>query len=65
MNKPVLSPAIPAEDQAAYKAAVREGVEAADAGRLGPMEPVADWLATWGTEGEPPTEGQVYPSLPA
>ena len=56
MNKPVLSPAIPTEDQAAYEAAVREGLEAADAGRLLPIEPVADWLATWGTEGESPPE---------
>jgi len=54
MNKPVLSHAIPAEDQAAFCAAVREGIEAADAGLLTPFEPVAEWLASWGTEHESP-----------
>ena len=53
MNKPVPSPAIPVEDQAAYQAAVRDGIAAADAGRLTPFEPVADWLGSWGTENEP------------
>ncbi len=52
MNTPVLLRAIPPEDQAAFEAAVGEGIEAADAGR--PFEPVAEWLETWGTEGEPP-----------
>jgi len=65
MNKPVLSPAISAEDQAAFKAAVREGIEAVDAGRLAPIEPVADWLATWGTEGEPPPPERVRITAPA
>jgi predicted transcriptional regulator len=54
MNKPVLPHAIPLEDQAAFRAAVCEGIEAADAGRLTPFEPVAEWLASWGTEDEPP-----------
>jgi predicted transcriptional regulator len=54
MNRPVLSHAIPAEDQAAFCAAVREGIEAADAGLLTPFEPVAEWLASWGTEHESP-----------
>jgi predicted transcriptional regulator len=54
MNKPVLPRAIPPEDQAAFEAAVREGIEAADAGRLTAFEPVAEWLESWGTEGELP-----------
>jgi predicted transcriptional regulator len=54
MNKPILPHAIPAKDQAAYRTAVSEGIDAADAGRLTPFEPVAEWLASWGTEDEPP-----------
>jgi predicted transcriptional regulator len=54
MNKPVLTRTIPIEDQDRFQAAVREGIEAADAGQLSPFEPVADWLASWGTEDEPP-----------
>ncbi len=54
MNKPVLSQAIPAQDQAAFHAAVREGIEAADAGLLTPFQPFAEWLASWGTEDELP-----------
>jgi predicted transcriptional regulator len=54
MNKPVLPHAIPVEDQAAFRAAVDEGIEAADAGQLTPFEPVADWLASWGTKDESP-----------
>jgi predicted transcriptional regulator len=54
MNKHTLSHPIPAEDQAAFRAVIREGIEAADAGRLTPFEPVAEWLACWGTEDEPP-----------
>jgi hypothetical protein len=38
-------------------AAVREGIAAADVGRLSPFEPVAAWLASWGTKDElPPPE---------
>jgi len=54
MNKPVLPHAIPVEDQAAFRAAVDEGIEAADAGQLTPFEAVADWLASWGTKDESP-----------
>ncbi len=54
MNKPILPHAIPVEDQAAFHAAVRGGIDAADAGRLTPLELVAEWLASWGTEDEPP-----------
>ena len=54
MNKPVLSYEIPPEDEAAFKAAVREGVAAADAGKLSSFEPVAEWLASWGAEHELP-----------
>jgi predicted transcriptional regulator len=54
MNKPVPSSAIPVENQAAFRAAVREGIDAADAGRLTPFEPVAEWLGSWGTENELP-----------
>jgi predicted transcriptional regulator len=43
---------MPVEDQAAFRAAVREGIEAADAGKLSPFEPVAEGLASWGAENE-------------
>ena len=57
MNKPVLSHEIPPEEEAVFRAAVREGIAAADAGKLSPFEPVAEWLASWGTEHElPPPE---------
>jgi predicted transcriptional regulator len=49
-----LSP-IPPADQEAFHAAVCEGIEAADTGRLSPLEPVAEWLASWGTENVHPT----------
>ncbi len=54
MNKPVLSHTIPPEDEAAFRAAVREGVAAADAGKLSLFEPLAEWLASWGSEKESP-----------
>jgi len=54
VNKPVPSYVIPPEDEAAYIAAVQEGVDAADAGRLSSFEPMAEWLASWGTENELP-----------
>jgi len=54
MNKSVVSHTIPDEDRAAFDAAVREGIEAADAGLLTPFEPVAEWLASWGTDHEVP-----------
>jgi predicted transcriptional regulator len=54
MNKPVLPNKISPQDQAAFVAAVREGIEAADAGRLSPFEPVAEWLASWGADHECP-----------
>jgi len=54
VNKPAATYVIPPEDEAAYIAAVQEGVEAADAGRLSAFEPVAEWLAFWGTETELP-----------
>jgi len=54
MNKSVVSHTIPDEDRAAFDAAVREGIEAADAGLLTPFEPVAEWLASWGTDHEAP-----------
>jgi predicted transcriptional regulator len=52
MNKPILSDDSPLADRAAFEKAVREGLAAADAGRLTSFEPVADWLASWGTESE-------------
>jgi predicted transcriptional regulator len=61
MVKPITSEMAPPRGRpiadAAFDAAVHEGIEAADAGRLSPFEPVAEWLASWGTEDElPPPE---------
>jgi predicted transcriptional regulator len=57
MNKPVLPPTLSAQDEAAFRAAVQEGIEAADAGKLSDFEPVGDWLASWGSKDElPPPE---------
>ena len=56
MNKPIAidvksSHARPNSNEA-FDAAVHEGIEAAEAGRLSSFEPVAEWLASWGTEAE-------------
>ncbi|MGL4962673.1 MAG: hypothetical protein ACRC67_15685 [Inquilinus sp.] len=41
----------------AKRAAIREGIAAADAGRLIPHEEMRRWLLSWGTENElPPPE---------
>jgi predicted transcriptional regulator len=42
------------EDNSALVAAVQEGIEAADAGRIVPYEAVRRWLLSWGTEAELP-----------
>ena len=52
MYKPPTPDMTSIESRADFDAAVREGIEAADAGRLSPIEPVADWLASWGGEDE-------------
>lgn len=57
MNKPVLPQTLPTHDAAAFRAAVLEGIEAADSGKLSDFEPVGDWLASWGSKDElPPPE---------
>jgi predicted transcriptional regulator len=50
----IVDASIRAEDEPAFRAAVQEGIEAADAGRVSPFEPVAAWLASWGTQDERP-----------
>jgi hypothetical protein len=55
MTKP--APIQPPEDDpetAAKRAAIREGIAAADAGRLIPHEEMRRWLLSWGTEDELP-----------
>jgi len=55
MRKP--APIQPPEDDpetAAKRAAIREGIAAADAGRLIPHEEMRRWLLSWGTEDELP-----------
>jgi len=42
------------EEEAAFRAAVREGIADADAGRLISGEAVLAWLRSWGTENELP-----------
>lgn len=54
MNKPASFHEIQPEVQSAFQAAIREGIAAADAARLAPFEPVAEWLASWGTVNELP-----------
>lgn len=45
------------EEDAAFIAAVEEGIAAADAGRTIPYEVVRKWLLSWGTDNElPPPE---------
>jgi len=46
MTGHVVYPMIPHKDEAVFRAAVREGIEAAEAGRLSPFDPVAEWLAS-------------------
>jgi predicted transcriptional regulator len=41
-------------DNAAFVAAIREGIEAADSGRVVPYEAIRRWLLSWGTSDEPP-----------
>ena len=44
-------------ETAAKRTAIREGIAAADAGRLIPHEEMRRWLLSWGTENElPPPE---------
>lgn len=50
-------PIKPPEDDpetTAKRAAIREGIAAADAGRLVPHEEMRRWLLSWGTEDELP-----------
>ncbi len=42
------------EEDAAFVAAVEEGIADADAGRTIPYEEVRRWLLSWGTENELP-----------
>ena len=45
------------EEEAAFLAAVDEGIADADAGRVIPYEKVRAWLESWGTDNElPPPE---------
>ena len=47
----------PAEEDAAFAAAVREGLASLDAGRNTPYEDVRRWLLSWGADKElPPPE---------
>ena len=39
---------IAADEDKPFRAAVFEGIEAADDGRLSPFEPVAEWLSSLG-----------------
>ena len=54
MSKP--APIAPLDDPetAAKRAAIREGIAAADAGRLIPHEEMRRWLLSWGTDDELP-----------
>lgn len=46
---------VPAEPRdPEFEAAIREGQEDADAGRLTPYEKVRRWLLSWGSENELP-----------
>ena len=48
---------LPDDDDAAFVAAVEEGLADLEAGRTVPYEDVRRWLLSWGTEGElPPPE---------
>ncbi len=42
------------KDEAAFTAAVQEGIEAADAGRTLPYEDIRRWVLSWGTPEELP-----------
>jgi predicted transcriptional regulator len=56
MEKPIF-PRIGSHNGVFFRAAVLEGIEAADAGKLSDFEPIADWLASWGSKDElPPPE---------
>ena len=44
----------PNPETEAFATAVREGIDAADAGRTVPYEDVRSWLLSWGTPGELP-----------
>lgn len=54
MTKPISPSDQAPRDEAAFKAAVAQGVEEADAGLATPFEDVAAWLATWGDDDEAP-----------
>jgi len=57
VNKPAISHVIPPEDEAAFRASVRQGIADADAGRSIPFEKVKAWLLSWGKPDElPPPE---------
>jgi len=57
VNKPVISHVIPPEEEAAFRASVRQGIADADAGRSIPFEKVKAWLLSWGKPDElPPPE---------
>lgn len=53
-NPQPIQSASEAEETAAFVEAVREGIEAADAGRTVPYEDVRRWVLSWGTPGELP-----------
>lgn len=42
------------EEEAAFRAAVQEGIEQADAGLFVPFEKIKAWLLSWGKEDELP-----------
>jgi hypothetical protein len=55
MTKPAsIQPPEDDPETAAKRAAIREGIAAADAGRLIPHEEMRRWLLSWGTEDELP-----------
>ena len=53
-NLQPVAPETDTENSDALVAAVQEGIEAANAGRLVPYEATRRWLLSWGTEAELP-----------
>lgn len=57
MAEPLPSYPNAAEDEAAYRAAVEQGLASLDAGHGAPLAEVRRWMASWFREGElPPPE---------
>jgi len=54
MTNPVRPQLETPRDEAAFRAAVENGIESADAGRMVPYEKVRAWLQSWGKPGELP-----------